>query len=126
MLRDEAFPIATAEEEISLARLSVSDLGFKHGASYQEIYNQATQIGLEYCPPEVGPQLRIQYSDQPKGEVIMVAMEPLWPINDFKRIFRVGNGNLSCHLGSEKCQDITIWAPDTLFAFKHGQQPLAT
>ena len=71
------FTVATEEMEVDLAQVTVGDLGFKKGARYDQICDRAKKLGLEPCPPEVGPQLRRQYTDQPNGERILVGMEPL-------------------------------------------------
>ncbi|TAL51029.1 hypothetical protein EPN81_01165, partial [Patescibacteria group bacterium] len=57
-------------EEITLIRLRVEDLGFPNGATTQEIFDRAILLGLELCPPEVGPQFRLQYVNQPMSEYI--------------------------------------------------------
>jgi hypothetical protein len=70
-----AFTVAESEMEVELVVCSVAELGFKDGAIYKDIYVRAQELGLNLCPPEVGPQLRLQYTDQPKGEYLSIVME---------------------------------------------------
>jgi hypothetical protein len=53
----------------------VAELGFKEGATYSGICARALELGLELCPAEVGPALRLAYKDQPLGEWLIIAME---------------------------------------------------
>ena len=64
-------------EKLDLVVLSVEDLGFPKGATRQEIYDKAQELGLEIVPAEVGPQLRLQYEDQPMNEYLLIGSEPL-------------------------------------------------
>jgi hypothetical protein len=77
MLGREAFTTSDTEKDVDLVVVSVAELGFKDGADRADIYMRAWQLGLWLCPAEVGPQLRLQYTDQPKDEVLLVAMEPI-------------------------------------------------
>ena len=87
-----AFTVASSEEEIELVNLSVEELGFKNGAKYGDICTRAKELGLELCPNEVGPQLRLQYKDQPKGEWLRIAMEPITVSLGYLLIFDVEHG----------------------------------
>ena len=69
--------IAKEATDVDLVVLSVAELGFKDGARYTDICQQAIDRGLMLCPAEVGPQLRLQYQDQPKGERLIIAMEAI-------------------------------------------------
>lgn len=77
ILCQSAFKVAEAETEVELVVVSVGELGFKDGATRADIYKRAQELGLDLCPNEVGPQLRLQYKDQPKGEWLLIAMEPI-------------------------------------------------
>jgi len=77
VLNQRTFKLAKEETEVNLVRLSVKELGFPRGAPYGEICAKAQELGLNLCPAEVGPALRYQYPDQPTGEWLTVAMEPL-------------------------------------------------
>ncbi len=71
------FTVVTKETELDLVVISVAELGFKSGATREQIYARAKEFGLDLCPAEVGPQLRLQYQDQPDGEWLVIAMEPI-------------------------------------------------
>jgi hypothetical protein len=73
-----AFPYAGTKTGVELAVLSAADLGVESDqASLAEVYQRARQAGLELCPAEVGPQLRLDYRNQPLGEALDIAMEPV-------------------------------------------------
>jgi hypothetical protein len=73
-----AFPYARTKTEVELVLLSVAELGMEaEAASLSAVYKRAGQIGLELCPGEVGPQLRLNYRNQPLGEALHIAMMPV-------------------------------------------------
>ncbi len=61
LMEKEDFTILQSTETADLVRLTVKDLGFPDGATTDEIYQKATELGLELCPAEVGPRLRLSY-----------------------------------------------------------------
>lgn len=73
----EAFKLSEVKAELELVRVSVAELGFKKGAKLKDIFARAFEFGLILCPGEVGPQLRLQYTDQPICECLVVAMEAI-------------------------------------------------
>ncbi len=104
ILGKPAFRVAKKKTEVDLVNLSVAELGFKDGATINDIYERAISLGLQLCPNEVGPQLRLQYRDQPKGEWVLVAMEPIADSDGSLSIFDVerdgGDLWLGAHDGS--------------------------
>src|SRR4029434_2899441 len=73
-----AFPYARTKTGVELAVLSAADLGVEWDqSSLADVYERARQAGLELCPAEVGPQLRLDYRNQPLGEALDIAMQPV-------------------------------------------------
>jgi hypothetical protein len=85
-----AFPFIKKPVELDLVVLSIFELGFgdqdarndvelgtSAGVSLHDIYARALSLGFELCPAEVGPALRLQYLDQPNGEFLQIAMNPV-------------------------------------------------
>jgi hypothetical protein len=62
---------------VELALLSAAKLGMEPQAALSDLYRRAKEAGLELCPAEVGPQLRLDYRNQPGGEALNIAMEPV-------------------------------------------------
>lgn len=71
------FIVSSEQEKINLVFLSRGDLGLGGCAPYWEICRTGVEEGLELCLPEDGPQLREQYTCQPEGECLFIAMEPI-------------------------------------------------
>lgn len=61
-------------QKYELVRFTVGQLGFPNGATTQEIYDRADKLGLDLCPAEVGPNLRLQYDGK---EWILIAMKQI-------------------------------------------------
>ena len=89
ILGQPAFTVADKETEVELVIASGTDLGFKGSATRADIYKRAQELGLDLCPNEVGPQLRLQYTDQPNGEWLLIAMEPITGSDGDLVVFRV-------------------------------------
>ncbi|SRR6266700_1464148 len=80
---------ATEETDVDLVVVSAAELGFKKGAKYSEICARALELGLELCPAEVGPALRLAYKDQPRGEWLLIAMNAISGSDGDLRVFIV-------------------------------------
>lgn len=82
-------PLAETETEIELVLVSVADLGFKKATRRDAIYDRAKELGLGLVPAEVGPQLRLDYSDQPMDEWLLMGMEPIAGSDGYPLVFHV-------------------------------------
>jgi len=84
--------VASKPTEVDIVVVTVAELGFPNGANRAQIYKKALSLGLRLCPAEVGPQLRLQYMDQPIWEYIIVGMEPMTFFDGRLWVFGVVNG----------------------------------
>jgi hypothetical protein len=88
-----AFNLSKTRRDARLVVLAVSELGFEEeGVSLADISARARQLGFELCPAEVGPQLRLQYLNQPLGEFLHIAMAPIARYGGEPTDFTVANG----------------------------------
>jgi len=117
ILGQPAFTVATEETELDLVVVSVAELGFKVGATRELIYVRAKEFGLDLCPAEVGPQLRLQYKDQPNGEWFIVAMEPIISSVGDLRLFDVEQVGSGLWLESCSGSPVCFWNFGTRFVF---------
>jgi len=69
--------VALKDGRTELALLSTADLGVESESSLADLHKRAKQVGLELCPAEVAPQLRLDYRNQPLGEALNISMEPV-------------------------------------------------
>jgi len=90
ILGKPAFTVSETEQAVELVNVSVEELGFKQGACYADICKRALELGLDLCPAEVGPQLRLQWKDQSKGTYVVVAMNAITVSDGDLSVFSVG------------------------------------
>lgn len=86
-MSDPAFTTTDTPVVADLAFLSLEDLGFLENPQTEDFMTarfcsdwSAKRLDgqvIELCQPEDGPDLRLQYDEQPKDEIIWMAMEPI-------------------------------------------------
>lgn len=96
------------ESEIyELVMFTVNQLGFSNGATTDEIYKRAEDMGLELCPAEVGPHLRLQNQTR---DWMLIAMKQI-----------IGrDGSPSVFLLSRRVAELGLYAGDALPAYRWG------
>ena len=89
----EVIELSELKQSVDLSVLLVEELGFKGylTVSLKDIYKAAKRRGFDLCPAEVGPQLRLQYPDQPYLDCLNIAMEPLHMPSGGHFLFKVSN-----------------------------------
>jgi hypothetical protein len=107
---------AQEETEVDLVALSVNELGFNDGAHYKDICTKAIELGLELCPAEVGPALRLVYKHQSRGEWLRIAMEAITGSDGDRFIFAV-HVNDGLWLDGDCGRPEFFWGTDGRFVF---------
>lgn len=102
-------------EDIDLVRLTVGDLGFSNGATMDEIYKRAEDFGLELCPPEVGPQLRLSYSGD---EYLNIGMKQIAGRGGDPCVFGLDGDAGGLWLGTRFAEPARRWRADCGFVFR--------
>ncbi len=77
MMKSPDFTTSEFPKVFNLVILKVGDMGFKYEPTTAELYKRAEELGLALCPPQIGPELRLIYTDQPIGERIYIPTEKL-------------------------------------------------
>jgi hypothetical protein len=116
LLHKPAFWVTVAKSvtEVELVIASVAELGLGGRAPLLDIYSRADELGLDLCPAEVGPQLRLQYRDQSKNERLVIAMEPITDSNGNLGLFVILR-NLVFEDDDVLCLDANHGHPDSIW-----------
>jgi hypothetical protein len=112
------FVLSGIAVSLDLVVMSLPELGFaRKKVELREIYTQAQKLGFALPAAEVGPQLRLQYLDQPMGEFLVVAMAPIRTRTGASCIFIVANGGAGLLLLGAEVNDSTEYYPSSRFVF---------
>ncbi len=117
IMNTPSFAIASSPVRLNLVAVTVADLGFVGRANYAHICSRGIDLGLRLCPAEAGPQLRLQYLNQPKGEWVYIAMEPIADSFENARGFTVAHTDEGLRLNSHGGIRGVRYDMDNLFAF---------
>lgn len=78
MMQQTELTTVKAPVQTDLIYLKVGDLGCDdENPTLDQLFSRASELGLELCPTEAGPYLRIAYVDQPLGEECIMATKPI-------------------------------------------------
>lgn len=124
-----AFTTAETKGSTDLVFLSLGDLGFTKNPRTDEFMTaqfcaawSAQYLDgqvIELCQPEDGPHLRLQYDDQPNGEVIWMAMERITGSDGSLRAFYVGRDDLGDRwLSASRARPVPQWLLDYRIGFR--------
>jgi hypothetical protein len=122
-----AFTLSATKTDVELIAVSAAELGFRtESASLANIYARAQQLGLGLAAAEVGPQLRLQYFDQPMGEFLIVGMEPMKTWKGEPVILVVANGGAGLILiGQDGSSDAEIRVTSRFLFVRSNEAALA-
>ena len=98
----DSTPYSKTVQKIDLVLVTNYELGLPDsGARFEQVLAAGEKLGLIPCPAEVGPLLRLQYMNQPLGEYLTIAMEPIhlkWKFEDY--VYYVANSDCNAeHVG---------------------------
>jgi len=135
LLDDERFTISDTKYSIQTVELTVANLGFSNGATLPQLYKRADELGLDLCPPELGPYLRLDYMEQPEGNPknliqgkqapsgsITIASEILTEDDDFPKGFYLRKMNGKLWLRGYIADQLHVWNPNDHFIFCQTQK----
>ncbi|WP_145318535.1 helicase [Paenibacillus xylanexedens] len=134
LLYDDRFIVSSTKQSLQTVELTVRQLGFSDGASTFQLFRRANDLGLECCPVELGPYLRMQYLDQPEicstnisegnkapSGSITIASAALTEDIDFPKGFYLRRINDKLWLRGYLADDLHIWSPHDRFIFCRAQ-----
>jgi len=129
LLADERWTSASTPYRVHTVELTVRNLGLPEGATTETTFTTAQQLGLQLCPFELAPYLRMQYTDQledvageirrnqaPSGSVT-VASEPINTDDTFPKGFYLRHMNGELWLRGYCADDLHRWNADDRFIF---------
>lgn len=130
LLTDERFTTSPIKHSLHTVELTVSNLGFPKGTTSSKLYKRAAELGLKLCPIELGPYLRLAYTDQPEEYSknllkrkqaplgsITIASEILTENDNFPKGFYLRKINGTLWLRGYIADQLHIWNPHDHFIF---------
>jgi hypothetical protein len=115
ILHSRDFTTQSSPETADLIRLTVEDLGFENGATTAEIYKKAEEFGLELCPAEVGPHLRLSYTG---GDWMYIAMKQISDRDGYPDVLYLCRGGAGLQLYAFDARPSSRSYGDDRFVFR--------
>jgi len=67
LIASDYFKVSKEQYKTKIVELTVNDLGFMEGAVTSQLFSKAAKLGLELCPLELAPYVRLSYLNQSEG-----------------------------------------------------------
>ena len=98
-------------------RLKLYQLGLLGNPTTNQVHARARKLGLELCPDEVGPHLRLQYIDQPIREWFYVGMKKITNSDGSTHVFTLARHEDGLWLEDYWARPDYEWVPHSEFVF---------
>ena len=115
LLNSPDFYTSTQSEKANLVRLTVRDIGFPSGATTEDIYARAHELGLELCTPETGPQLRLATSSP---DWMCIGMKTITGRDGDPSVFYLNRYGVELWLDTHDAEPTTRGYADDNFVFR--------
>ena len=117
MMRSKDFATQSQKEELQLVRLTVGEL-FRDSQQHttDELFFKAKELGLELCPAEVGPHLRLKIARQSMDDGFSVAMKQITAPDRGPSFFGVSEYDDDLWLSN--CLTTIGWFPEDKLVFR--------
>jgi hypothetical protein len=130
LFADDRFTTDEATSILETVEITVASLGFARGATIANICERAVQLALCPCPLELGPHLRLQYLDQPEGQIgrppsrhrappgsLTIASAPIAEDDDFPKGFYLRRIDGVLWLRGYRSGPDHVWSQEDHFVF---------
>ncbi len=115
LMESPEFVTLPTGEAIALVCLNLSELGFSSGATTDEIYKHAHELGLDLCPPEVGPALRLAINSP---EWMRIGMKQITDRGSNPNVFSLCRDGGGLWLGTNAARPGAWWRAHDPFVFR--------
>jgi hypothetical protein len=121
MMDNPEFTTLREAKDFETVKISVADLGFRYMATTKEIYQRAEELGLELCPAEVGPHLRLKDKSQQMDDWYWVAMKQITDSYGSPHVFRLWRDGDELWLDDRWTNPGNKWYPDYQLVFRYSK-----
>lgn len=115
LANSEDFKTSEARKSVDLVRPTVEELGLEDGATTEEIYARADELGMDLCEAEDAPHLRAQYDGK---EGMVVAMKQIADPGGSPAVFGLVCVGDDLWLGTTYARPLSRWSADDRFVFR--------
>ena len=122
MLHSPDFTTLKNPASLRIINLKVRDLGFSEWATTDQIYKRAQELGLDLCPAEVGPHLRLKDQDQSLDDSYYIGMKQIADSGGGPHVFKVVRSDDGLWLDDRWAWPGDGWRPDDEFIFSLRKQ----
>lgn len=120
LMKQPAFKagIAQVEDDVDFVIASNTELGYLDGCTQAQTYEAGLKLGWKLCLPSDGPEIRRNYPDQPAGEWLLIAMNPIAGSDGDLRVFDVVRDGDDQWLSGSGGRPGGFWGGDRRWVFR--------
>ena len=130
LFADDRFTTMASASTLEIAFATVEQLGLGTGAPFGRVVERAAAAGLSLCPLELGPHLRLQFTDQVEGSMgqpasqhcapagaVTIASAPLCDDDETPKGFYLRRIGGALWLRGYRSWSGHVWSPADVFVF---------